>query len=159
MDRTPDLALALQGRDDVVVAPHRQEGASALWAWSPHRCRVSSRYRATLPASRIPARAASGCCVGNWAAFSKKVSAVSPVQMCDTHVDQYRGVKRVVHQADVASGKVAIIAPGTIARSTSPPSGDLIAGNTMSRRAMYALANLIDREPHSSSPSAPHRSR
>ena len=65
-----------------------------------------------------------------------------------THVDHYGGVKGVVDPADVASGKVPIIAPGTIASFDKFAIGEnVIAGNAMSRRAMYAFGNLLDREP------------
>jgi alkyl sulfatase BDS1-like metallo-beta-lactamase superfamily hydrolase len=65
-----------------------------------------------------------------------------------THVDHYGGVKGVVDPADVASGKVPIIAPGTIASFDKFAIGEnVVAGNAMSRRAMYAFGNLLDREP------------
>jgi alkyl sulfatase BDS1-like metallo-beta-lactamase superfamily hydrolase len=65
-----------------------------------------------------------------------------------THVDHYGGVKGVVDPADVASGKVPVIAPGSIASFDKFAIGEnVIAGNAMSRRAMYAFGNLLDREP------------
>ena len=58
-----------------------------------------------------------------------------------THIDHYGGVKGVVDPADVASGKVPIIAPGTIASFDKYAIGEnVVAGNAMSRRAFYASA-------------------
>ncbi|MCC2033482.1 alkyl/aryl-sulfatase [Microbacterium allomyrinae] len=66
-----------------------------------------------------------------------------------THIDHYGGVKGVVDEADVASGKVPIIAPGTIASFDKYAIGEnVIAGNAMSRRASYAFGNLLDNGPH-----------
>ena len=73
---------------------------------------------------------------------------VAAVIYTHTHVDHYGGVKGVVDPADVASGKVPIIAPGTIASFDKFAIGEnVIAGNAMSRRAMYAFGILLDREP------------
>ena len=65
-----------------------------------------------------------------------------------THIDHYGGVKGVVDQADVASGKVPIIAPGTIASFDKYAIGEnVVAGNAMSRRAGYAFGNLLEFGP------------
>ena len=65
-----------------------------------------------------------------------------------THIDHYGGVKGVVDPADVASGKVPIIAPGTIASFDKHALGEnVIAGNAMSRRASYAFGSLLDLSP------------
>ena len=65
-----------------------------------------------------------------------------------THIDHYGGVKGLVDPADVASGKVPIIAPGTIASFDKYAIGEnVIAGNAMSRRASYAFGNLLDSGP------------
>ncbi|MHA7133265.1 alkyl/aryl-sulfatase [Oerskovia turbata] len=65
-----------------------------------------------------------------------------------THIDHYGGVKGVVDEADVASGKVPIIAPGTIASFDKYAIGEnVVAGNAMSRRASYAFGSLLDRDP------------
>ena len=62
-----------------------------------------------------------------------------------THIDHYGGVKGVVDPDDVASGKVPIIAPGTIASFDKFAIGEnVIAGNAMSRRAQYAFGGLLD---------------
>lgn len=65
-----------------------------------------------------------------------------------THIDHYGGVKGIVDEADVASGAVPIIAPGTIASFDKFAIGEnVIAGNAMSRRASYAFGNLLDNDP------------
>jgi alkyl sulfatase BDS1-like metallo-beta-lactamase superfamily hydrolase len=65
-----------------------------------------------------------------------------------THIDHYGGVKGVVDPADVASGKVPIIAPGTIASFDKYAIGEnVVAGNAMSRRASYAFGSLLDIGP------------
>ena len=58
-----------------------------------------------------------------------------------THVDHYGGVKGVVDcGCDVASGKVPIIAPGTIASFDKFAIGEnVVAGNAMSRRAIVRV--------------------
>ena len=63
-----------------------------------------------------------------------------------THFDHYAGVKGVVDEADVASGKVPIIAPGTIASFDKFAIGEnVITGNAMSRRMGYTFGLLL---PH-----------
>jgi alkyl sulfatase BDS1-like metallo-beta-lactamase superfamily hydrolase len=65
-----------------------------------------------------------------------------------THIDHYGGVKGVVDPADVASGKVPVIAPGTVASFDKYAIGEnVVAGNAMSRRAFYAFGGLLDIEP------------
>lgn len=65
-----------------------------------------------------------------------------------THIDHYGGVKGVVDAADVASGKVPIIAPGTIRSFDAHAIGEnVIAGNAMSRRAAYAFGSLLPHSP------------
>lgn len=62
-----------------------------------------------------------------------------------THIDHYGGVKGVVNEAEVASGEVPIIAPGTIASFDKFAIGEnVVAGNAMSRRASYAFGSLLD---------------
>jgi len=49
---------------------------------------------------------------------------------------------------EVSSGKVRIIAPGTVASFDRFAIGEnIVAGNAMTRRAMYAFGNLLDLEP------------
>jgi alkyl sulfatase BDS1-like metallo-beta-lactamase superfamily hydrolase len=65
-----------------------------------------------------------------------------------THIDHYGGVKGVVDPADVASGKVPVIAPGTIASFDKYAIGEnVVAGNAMTRRASYAFGSLLDLNP------------
>jgi alkyl sulfatase BDS1-like metallo-beta-lactamase superfamily hydrolase len=70
---------------------------------------------------------------------------VAAVVYTHTHIDHYGGVKGVVSADDVASGRVPIIAPGTIASFDNHAIGEnVIAGNAMSRRAGYAFGSLLD---------------
>ncbi|WP_034271181.1 alkyl/aryl-sulfatase [Actinospica robiniae] len=65
-----------------------------------------------------------------------------------THVDHYGGVKGVVELEDVASGKVPILAPGTLASfDRLAIRENVIAGNAMSRRAAYAFGSLLEIGP------------
>jgi alkyl sulfatase BDS1-like metallo-beta-lactamase superfamily hydrolase len=61
-----------------------------------------------------------------------------------THFDHYAGIKGVIDEADVASGKIPIVAPGTIKSFDKHATGEnVIAGNAMSRRASWAFALLL----------------
>ena len=63
-----------------------------------------------------------------------------------THFDHYAGVKGVVDEADVAAGKIPIIAPGTIESFDKLAIGEnVITGNAMSRRMGYTFGLLL---PH-----------
>ncbi|PZU46751.1 MAG: hypothetical protein DI568_11495 [Sphingomonas sp.] len=65
-----------------------------------------------------------------------------------SHVDHYGGVRGVVNEADVKSGKVKIFAPeGFLEHAISE---NVIAGNAMSRRAMYMYGSLLPRNPQGS---------
>ena len=65
-----------------------------------------------------------------------------------THFDHYAGVKGVVDEADVASGKVPILAPGTIASFDKFALGEnVITGSAMSRRAGYTFATMLPHDP------------
>jgi alkyl sulfatase BDS1-like metallo-beta-lactamase superfamily hydrolase len=58
-----------------------------------------------------------------------------------SHADHWGGVKAVTNEADVASGKVAVIAPeGFLERAVSE---NVIAGNAMRRRALYQFGPLL----------------
>ena len=58
-----------------------------------------------------------------------------------SHGDHYGGVKGVVSEADVKSGKVVIIAPeGFLEHAVSET---VIAGNAMRRRAQYQFGQLL----------------
>ncbi|MET0965250.1 MAG: alkyl sulfatase dimerization domain-containing protein, partial [Nakamurella sp.] len=73
---------------------------------------------------------------------------VAAVIYTHTHIDHYGGVKGVVDVADVASGKVPIIAPGTIGSFDKFAIGEnVVAGNAMSRRAGYAFGSLLENGP------------
>ena len=58
-----------------------------------------------------------------------------------THVDHYGGVRGVVDEADVKSGKVKIYAPSGFMESAVAE--NIMAGNVMSRRASYMYGNLL----------------
>lgn len=62
-----------------------------------------------------------------------------------SHVDHYGGVRGVVDEKDVQSGKVKIIAPeGFLEEAVSE---NVFAGNTMGRRASYMYGNLLPKDP------------
>ncbi|WP_043317096.1 alkyl/aryl-sulfatase [Microbulbifer sp. HZ11] len=62
-----------------------------------------------------------------------------------SHVDHYGGVRGIVDEADVTSGKVKIIAPaGFLEEAVSE---NVFAGNTMGRRASYMYGNLLPKDP------------
>ena len=66
---------------------------------------------------------------------------IAAVIYTHSHVDHYAGVRELVDEADVASGKLKIIAP---AHFTEAAVGEnIIAGNAMSRRASYMYGNLL----------------
>lgn len=58
-----------------------------------------------------------------------------------SHVDHYGGVRGVVDEADVASGKVKVYAPAGFMEEAV--SENIMAGNAMSRRASYIHGNLL----------------
>lgn len=62
-----------------------------------------------------------------------------------SHVDHYGGVRGVVEEADVKSGKVKIYAPAGFMESAV--SENIMAGNVMSRRASYMYGNLLKADP------------
>lgn len=62
-----------------------------------------------------------------------------------SHVDHYGGVRGVVDEADVKSGKVHIYAPEGFTEHAI--SENVIAGNAMSRRAIYMYGALLPRDP------------
>jgi alkyl sulfatase BDS1-like metallo-beta-lactamase superfamily hydrolase len=62
-----------------------------------------------------------------------------------SHVDHYGGVRGVVSEADVKSGKVKIYAPqGFLDHAVAE---NVMAGNAMSRRASYMYGNLLPQDP------------
>ncbi|POP43092.1 hypothetical protein CHU32_17785 [Superficieibacter electus] len=60
-----------------------------------------------------------------------------------SHVDHYGGVKGIVSEADVKSGKVQIIAP--VGFMEEAISENVLTGNIMSRRGSYSYSSLL---PH-----------
>jgi len=71
---------------------------------------------------------------------------VAAVIYTHTHVDHYGGVRGVVDPADVASGKVPILAPGNDFDKFAIAE-NVVAGNAMSRRAGYAFGGQLDPGP------------
>jgi len=62
-----------------------------------------------------------------------------------SHVDHYGGVRGVVSEDDVNSGKVKIYAPeGFLDHAVAE---NVMAGNAMSRRASYMYGNLLPQDP------------
>lgn len=71
---------------------------------------------------------------------------VTAVIYTHTHFDHYGGVKGVVEEDDVASGKIPIVAPGTIESFNTFAIGEnVITGNAMSRRMSYTSGLLLPR--------------
>jgi alkyl sulfatase BDS1-like metallo-beta-lactamase superfamily hydrolase len=60
-----------------------------------------------------------------------------------SHVDHYGGVRGIVDEADVKSGKVQILAPPNFTEEAV--SENVIAGNAMGRRAVYMYGALLPR--------------
>ena len=58
-----------------------------------------------------------------------------------SHVDHYGGVRGVVDEADVKSGKVKVYAPSGFMEAAVAE--NIMAGNVMSRRASYMYGNLL----------------
>lgn len=62
-----------------------------------------------------------------------------------SHIDHWAGVKGVLSDAAVASGKARVLAPqGFMEEAVSE---NVFAGNAMTRRAMYMYGNLIPKGP------------
>ncbi len=60
-----------------------------------------------------------------------------------SHIDHYGGVRGIVDEADVKSGKIKIIAPSGFTEEAV--SENVIAGNAMGRRAVYMYGALLPR--------------
>ena len=70
---------------------------------------------------------------------------VSAVIVTHSHADHFGGLRGVVDEEDVRSGRVEFVAPdGFYEESVSE---NLTAGNTMSRRASYMYGSLLQRGP------------
>lgn len=70
---------------------------------------------------------------------------VTTVIYTHSHVDHFGGIKGIVDPADVAAGKVRIVAPtGFMEHAISE---NVLAGNAMSRRASYMFGRLLPPGP------------
>lgn len=67
---------------------------------------------------------------------------VTAVIYTHSHADHFGGVKGVISQADVDSGKIKVIAPAGFTEAALTE--NVMAGNAMGRRAMYMYGALID---------------
>ena len=88
--------------------------------------------------SKEPVRAA-------WKFFQQHVGQglpVSAVIYSHTHADHWGGVRGIVDEADVRSGKVPVIAPIDLV------SENVYAGNAMNRRLFYQYGLLLPASPH-----------
>lgn len=70
---------------------------------------------------------------------------VSAIIYTHSHVDHFAGVRGIVDEADVRSGKVAVIAPAGFMEEAV--SENVFAGTAMSRRASYMYGNLLPKNP------------
>jgi alkyl sulfatase BDS1-like metallo-beta-lactamase superfamily hydrolase len=71
---------------------------------------------------------------------------VSAVIYSHTHGDHWGGVRGIVDEADVRSGKVPVIAPIDFMKFTA--SENVYAGNAMNRRLFYQYGLLLPASPH-----------
>lgn len=71
---------------------------------------------------------------------------VSAVIYSHTHGDHWGGVRGLVDEADVSSGKIAVIAPFDFMDFTV--SENVYAGNAMNRRLFYQYGLLLPAAPH-----------
>jgi alkyl sulfatase BDS1-like metallo-beta-lactamase superfamily hydrolase len=84
-----------------------------------------------------------------WKLFQQHVGQglpVSAVIYSHTHGDHWGGVRGIVDEADVRSGKVAIISPRDFMEFTV--SENVYAGNAMNRRLFYQYGLLLPASPH-----------
>ena len=72
------------------------------------------------------------------------VKPVVAVIYSHSHADHFGGVRGVVDQQDVASGKVRIVAPAGFMEFAV--SENILAGNVMSRRAAYMYGSLLPKD-------------
>ena len=70
---------------------------------------------------------------------------VSAVIITHSHADHFAGTLGVVDPADVASGKVPLVAPKDFVNEAL--SENVLAGNVMNRRATYMYGNLLESSP------------
>src|SRR5271166_1110308 len=84
-----------------------------------------------------------------WTLFQKHVGQglpVSAVIYSHTHADHWGGVRAIVDEADVRSGKIPLIAPFDFMDFTV--SETVYAGNAMNRRLFYQYGLLLPANPH-----------
>ena len=84
-----------------------------------------------------------------WKLFQEHIGQglpVSAVIYSHTHADHWGGVRGIVNEADVRSGKVPIIAPIDFMDFTV--SENVYAGNAMNRRLFYQYGLLLPASPH-----------
>src|SRR5579883_2186562 len=84
-----------------------------------------------------------------WKVFQQHVGQglpVSAVIYSHTHPDHWGGVRGIVDEADVRSGKVPVIAPVDFMDFTV--SENVFAGNAMNRRLFYQYGLLLPASPH-----------
>ena len=84
-----------------------------------------------------------------WKLFQEHVGEglpVSAVIYSHTHGDHWGGVRGIVDEADVRSGKVPVIAPVDFMDFTI--SENVYAGNAMNRRLFYQYGLLLPASPH-----------
>ena len=87
--------------------------------------------------------------VAAWKLFQQHVGQglpVSAVIYSHTHVDHWGGVRGIVDEADVRSGKVPIIAPIGFMEYTVAE--NVYAGNAMNRRVFFQYGLLLPAAPH-----------
>jgi alkyl sulfatase BDS1-like metallo-beta-lactamase superfamily hydrolase len=84
-----------------------------------------------------------------WKLFQEHVGQglpVSAVIYSHTHADHWGGVRGIVSEADVKSGKIPLIAPIDFMDHTI--SENVYAGNAMNRRLFYQYGLLLPASPH-----------
>lgn len=84
-----------------------------------------------------------------WKLFQKEVGQglpVSAVIYSHTHGDHWGGVRGIVEEEDVRSGKIPLIAPIDFMDHTI--SENVYAGNAMNRRLFYQYGLLLPASPH-----------
>ena len=84
-----------------------------------------------------------------WKLFQQHVGQglpVSAVIYSHTHGDHWGGVRGIVDEADVRSGKVSVIAPVDFMEFTV--SENVYAGNAMNRRLFFQYGLLLPASPH-----------
>ncbi len=84
-----------------------------------------------------------------WKLFQEHVGKglpVSAVIYSHSHADHWGGVRGIVNEADVRSGKIPVIAPRNFMEHTIAE--NVYAGNAMNRRLFYQYGLLLPASPH-----------